>query len=176
MLRAERGLGTKDGKGVVSKWGNATLAFTAPGQLDIATNSRKVIKRTSAGLKAFLKTGGPVTAATYRDMTRGVWKSTLEAIYVHYGPLAAFRMEFDSLRRHILRQGETTGWMVTPKEGWPSESVRLQYEVRRVDGRVGVPVKLDVFGIHFYTDLLRRDLSEEQITGQTPWPANVWVF
>lgn len=54
------------------------------------------------------------------------------------------------------------------------QHVQLQYELRIIGGRKAVPVRLDVFGIEFYTDLLRRDIPEQKIT--PPWEANVWIF
>ena len=38
-----------------------------------------------------------------------------------------------------------------------------------------MPVRLDVYGVTFYTDALRPDLKREDIE-PTPWPANIWAF
>src|SRR4051812_36315096 len=48
LLRAERGLPTKAGKPVVSKWGNAKIGFAAPGALQIETSSKKTMRRMPA--------------------------------------------------------------------------------------------------------------------------------
>ncbi len=66
--------------------------------------------------------------------------------------------------------------MVCPTDSKPHDHVTLRYQTRYVDGRKGCPVMLDVFGVRFYTDLLRRDLTKADIELTTPWPANVWVF
>lgn len=181
LLRAERGLPTKAGKPVVSKWGNATIAFSAPGTLDIYAPSKKAMRQMPEpgripfeGGKMVLTSGGPVTANRIRNMVRSVWKSTLELIYWDYGSEVAFDPIFDSARDAIIGDGSAPGWAVMPKTATTREQVQLQYERRIIGGRQAVPVRFAVFGVAFYTDLLRRDIPADNI--RPPWPANVLMF
>jgi hypothetical protein len=177
LLRSERGIPTKAGKPVAARFGNATVYFSAPRTLEVETISSKTTKRmTPRGGELELTTGGPVTASTYRKMARAVWKSALELIYWDHGPAGGFDPVFDEVRAHILGRSETQGWMVSPKKSDPHEQIQLSYETRYVDGRKACPVLLDIFGIRFYTDLLRRDLGRKDIERSTPWPANIWNF
>ena len=177
LLRAERGLPTKAGKPVAAKFGNATVYFSAPGELVVETNSKKATRRMApGGGQLDLTSGGPMTATRFRSMARAVWKSALELVYLDYGPSGSFDPVFDSLRRHVLGEGGTEGWMVCPKNGEAHNHVELRYETRFVEGRKACPAMFDIFGFRLYTDLLRRDLKEAYIESTTPWPANVWVF
>jgi hypothetical protein len=54
------------------------------------------------------------------------------------------------------------------------QEITLEYQPRVIDGRLAHPIRLSIFGLEFYTDLLRRDLPESAIT--PPWEGNVWKF
>lgn len=105
LLRAERGLRTKAGKPVVSKWGNATVAFSDRGTLDVYGPSKEAMRNMPEpgrmppdGGKMELTTGGPVTANRIRSMVRSVWKSALELVYWDQGAEFAFDPVFDEAR------------------------------------------------------------------------------
>ena len=99
LLRAERGLPTKEGKQVAARWGNATVYYTGPGELIVETNSKKVTRRMMPhGGRLDLTSGGPVTAAKFRSIARAVWKSALELIYHDFGPAGGFDPRRDTWR------------------------------------------------------------------------------
>jgi hypothetical protein len=180
LLRAERGLPTKSGRAVLSKWGNAKIAFSRPGTLDVYGGSSKIVttsRGTSPGrqIRALrLTTGGPITEKRIGLMVRSVWKATLECIYLAQGPEVAFDPLFDSARRAIVVDGNARGWAVMPTNNAASPSVTLKHHPQLIGGVPAVPVLMNVFGVVLHTDLLRRNLVGQSIT--TPWPANVWVF
>jgi hypothetical protein len=182
LLRAERGLPTRAGKAVVSKWGNATIAFSGPGELEIYGAGRKLMKdmpppgRMLPGQsgKMELKSGGPITAKRIRLAVRSVWKSALEFVYIDHGPAGGFDPTFDTSRTAIIEPADAEGWAVVPKNAKMHGEVHLSYDLRVIGGRRAVPVLMDIFGFQIYTDLLRRDIPEADI--KPPWEANVWKF
>jgi HNH endonuclease len=181
LLRAERGLPTKAGKPVVSKWGNATIAFSGHGELEVINPGKKAMRRMPPsgrmppeGGKMDLTTGGPLTADRIRAMVRSVWKSALELIYWDHGDEFAFDEVFDPARQAIIGSDKAQGWAVVPKETLTRPDVSLEYNLKIIGDRKAVPVHYNVFGVEFYTDLLRRDIPEEKIT--PPWEANRWMF
>jgi hypothetical protein len=176
MLRAERGLPTRSRRAVVSEWKGTALAFTAPGELSVFGAEPGPFRETGPNkYTATLTTASPFKTKRVRLMTRAIWKMTIEFVYVDHGVVGAFDPVLDPVREHVLGIGGTEGWIVNPKDATPHEQVRLSYQPGIIGGRLALPVRLDVFGVQFYTDLLRRDLSREEIE-PTPWPANIWVF
>jgi hypothetical protein len=178
LLRAERGLPSKAGKPVASRWGNATIVWERQGTMNVY-GSRKAIKEPRADQPGALgnlnlTTGGPLTAKRIGLMIRSVWKSTLEFVYVDHGPEIAYDAEFDAARDAILGRGDAHGWAVLPRDCQAGPNVTLTYEPRVIGGSRAMPVCMDVFGVAFYTDLLRRDIPEAEI--EPPWPANIWIF
>lgn len=184
LLRAERGVPTKAGKAVVSKWGNATITFSGRGEMEISGASRKAIREMppsgtrltpgGPGGKLHLATGGPVTARRIRNIVRAIWKSTIELIYWDHGVEAAFSDVLDGTRQAVIGPADAEGWAVLTKNSHAREDIQLQYQPRVIDGHLAIPVRLDVFGVEIHTDLLRRDIPREQI--KPPFAANVWTF
>jgi hypothetical protein len=176
LLRAERGLPTRSKRAVVSKWKDAELGFTGPGELVIsgpgAVPARKIGPNT---YQTDLRTTSPFKAKRVRLVARGIWKMAIELVYMDHGPRGAFDPTFDPVRDRILGTGDIQGWIVNPKDRRPHNQVQLIYETPIIKGRRALPVRLDVYGVQFYTDPLRPDLTHEQIE-PTPWPANIMVF
>jgi hypothetical protein len=90
-LRAERGLPTKSGKPVVAKFGNAQIAFSGPGELNVINPGKKVMRRMPPsggrmppeGGKMDLTSGGPIT----RDRIRYVIRADVEEdVTLQYQP------------------------------------------------------------------------------------------
>jgi len=180
LPRAERGLPTKAGKPVVSKWGNAILAFSAPGKLDVYGAGTKALGTMPRG-DSEIPPGGaemhlscPLPADRVRNIARSIWKSALELIYWDHGPDVAFNSAFDPAREAIVGRHKAHGWIVLPKEAIMRESVDLEYLPNSPDFGVSLGVRMSVFGLAFYTDALRRDVAEDEI--DPPFPANVWTF
>lgn len=178
LLRGERGLPSKSGKAVASKWGNATL-FWGPerGTLNVVGGRRAVRKmqtdgKTSSGTIE-LRTGGPVTARRIGRMVRSIWKSTLEFVYLDHGADAAFDRGFDEVRQAVLNDG-SHGWALLAREGEPRPNVVLTYEPRLVDGRPALPTMMNIFGVTFLTDPLTRDFDPAAIEAQDN--VNIWRF
>jgi len=184
LLRAERGLPTKALKPVEAKFGNATVWFSGPGEMNVLTNSRKTTRQMPArpggrmppGAKGSieLSSGGPMTSRRLRRAVRSGWKSAFEYLYLDHGPDVAFDSDLDDARAAVIDDDATDGWAVVPKHCDVRETVSVTYSFCMIDGRVAMPICLDVFGVTFYTDLLRRDLTSEQV--RPLWEANVWVF
>jgi hypothetical protein len=178
LLRGERGIPTKAGKAVASKWGNATL-FWGPerGTLNVV-GGRKAVRhmqtdgKTSRG-QLTLRTGGPVTATRIRRMVRSIWKSTLEFIYLDHGADVAFDPHLDDLRAAVL-DDKSHGWALLPRNATPTPNVQLTYEPRIVDGRWTLPTVMNVFGVVFVTDPMMRDFDPDDL--EAPEPLNIWKF
>ena len=180
LLRAERGLPTKAGKPVQSKWGNATIRYPERGTLEVVGASRKTRRGmgppgpVTSPRKLSLKAGFRMTEARVSRLVRSIWKSALEFVYLDHGAEGALHPIFDEARAAIIHPGDAVGWAVLQSESRPHENVSMTYEPRSIGGRPALPIRLDVFGVVFYTDLLRRDLSAETI--KPPFPADVWIF
>ena len=180
LLRAERGIGGKRGIAPVMDIGGTQVWFSAPCELNVQTNSRKVTSgmnqapggtpEGTLNLKGYHN-----TPQKCRDMTRAIWKSALELIFWDGGAAVAMDPRFDGARQATL-DSRAQGWCVLAKQAevGGNNAVTLKYDYRTVDGREALPVGLSVFGALFYTDLLRRDLREADI--QPPFDSNVWVF
>lgn len=178
LLRAERGLPTKARKPVISRWGNATVVWPERGTIAVY-GSPKAVRRPradDAGALGSLKltTGGPLTAKRISLMVRSIWKSALEFIYIDHGVRIAYDSVFDAVREAIIEPGLPHGWAVVPRDAKAGSSVTLSYQLLTPQELLAVPIRLDVFGVVFYTDLLLRDVREEDLT--TPGPANIWIF
>jgi hypothetical protein len=181
LLRAERGLGTKAGKPVMAKFGDTKIAWTAPGTMEVAAQSRKVLR----GMREFdpakgvpgklnLTTSGPLTEKRISRMVRSVWKSALEFVYLDQGPGVAFGSALDGVRVGVLdEQGH--GWALVPVESKAAESVQLSYLYPATMGdRPAFPITMSVFGVIFATDPLLRDLDADSIDAGVP--VNRWTF
>jgi hypothetical protein len=116
----------------------------------------------------------PITVDRMRNGVRSIWKAAIELIYWDHGRHAAFNETLDPAREAIIGPGKARGWVVIPKRAKARENIELEYLPALVDGAVALPVRLSVFGVEFYTDVLRRELPESEIN--PPWPANVWIF
>jgi hypothetical protein len=156
MLRAERGLRTKAGKPVVAKFGDTRIAWTAPGTMEVAMPSRKVIsgmrefdpKRGVPG-KLELKTSGPLTEKRIGRMVRSVWKSALEFIYLDHGPNAAFDATLDQVRNAVL-DDRSHGWAIVPVDNEAGPSVELTYRHPATIGdRAALPSSVNVIVVVF---------------------------
>jgi hypothetical protein len=178
LLRGERGLPSKAGKAVASKWGNATL-FWGPerGTLNVE-GSRKLLRNmetdgtTSKGTFT-LTTGGPITAKRIGRLVRSIWKSTLEFVYLDHGSEIAFHHVFDGARTAIIEEG-SHGWALMVKDSTPTESVELTYERRNVQGRPALPTLINIFGVTIMTDPLLRDWNADEVEAGVA--VNVWKF
>ncbi|MEJ7786880.1 MAG: hypothetical protein WKF96_18930 [Solirubrobacteraceae bacterium] len=173
MLRAERGLPTKSGKPIAVKFANATLWFSAPGQLNVESNSAKTTRRMSAAGGELDLLGRPITPRRARLMVRSIWKSTLELIYLDAGPRIAFLEIFDSARSATL-DDHSRGWATLDRNTAATASIELEYERAMIAGRHAIPVTLNAFGVRIRTDLLRRDLTEDEF--RPPWQHSRWTF
>jgi hypothetical protein len=181
LLRAERGLPTKSGKPVQSKWGNATIRYPERGTLEVVGGSRKVRRQmgppgpVTDPRKLTLQAGFRMTEARVSRLVRCIWKSTLEFIYLDHGAEGAFHPIFDDVRAATIDAEHAVGWAVLQNESKAHASVSLTYDRRRsVAGCPALPVRLDVFGVIFYTDLLQRNLPPEEI--EPPFSGDVWTF
>jgi len=158
LLRAERGIPTKAGKPVESKWGNAKVRFPEHGTLELVEPSRAVRRamgppgRLTGPHKLQLKAGFRLTEDRVSRMVRSIWKSGLECVYLDHGAEAAFHQIFSGVRTAIV-DCDAEGWAVLPSESNPVDDVSLSYEFRNVGGRPAMPLRLSVFGVIFYTDL-----------------------
>ncbi len=179
LLRAERGIPTKAGKAVESKWGDAKVRFPERGTLELVEPSRAARRsmgppgRITAPRKLQLKAGFRMTEQRVSRLVRSVWKSGLECIYLDHGPEGAFDPVFDDARKAVLDRN-AMGWAVLQSESNAGDDVSLSYELRNVGGRPAMPLRLSVFGVIFYTDPLRRDLVANEIN--PPFRADVWTF
>jgi hypothetical protein len=181
LLRAERGLGTKAGKPVIAKFGDTKIVWTAPGTMEVAAKSPKVLR----GMREFdpergvpgklnLATSGPLTEKRISRMVRSIWKCGLEFLYLDQGPEVAFDPALDDVRRAILDE-RSDGWALVPEETKATESVELTYLYpATMGGRPAFPISLSVFGVIFATDPLLRDIDVDTITA--PVPVNRWKF
>jgi hypothetical protein len=177
LLRAERGLATRSKRAVVSKWKDAELAFTGPGQLVLSGPGAVPAKMIAPNTyQTDLRTTSPFKTKRVRLLARAIWKMAIEFIYVDYGPRGAFDPTFDPVRDHILGVGGTQGWIVTPKDSQPHNELRLNYRLQCINGRAALSIYLDVYGVRFYTDPLIPDLKRQDIEPMTPWHANIGVF
>lgn len=177
LLRAERGLPTKGKQAVAATFSNAQVWFSAPGELNVVTNSPKVTRRMSTdGVRSqgnMDLIGKRVTAKRARLMTRSVWKSALELVYWDLGPEEAFAETYDGLREAVLHD-RPEGWAVLLKNSHATPRVQLQYERKVIGDREAMPVRMSIFGVIIYTDALRRDMPEEKIA--PPWEFSLWKF
>jgi hypothetical protein len=178
LLRGERGLPSKAGKAVASKWGNATIYWGPErGALNVV-GGRKAVRdmqtdgKTSRGTIE-LRTGGPITAKRISRMVRSIWKSTLEFVYLDYGAEAAFDPGFDDVRQAVLHDG-SHGWALLLKESNTIPDVVLTYEPRIVEGRAALPTMMNIFGVRFLTDPLMREFNPDDIEAQES--VNIWRF
>ncbi|MGB1582459.1 MAG: hypothetical protein ACPHCI_01585 [Solirubrobacterales bacterium] len=179
LLRAERGLPTKAGKAVVSKWGNAQIAFSAPGTMEVlnpgkgATNRMPEPGSSMNGQSGTmdLVSGGPITAKTIFETCKSIWKSAIELMYWDHGA-GAFNPALDDARAAVIAK-DGPAWAVLPKESEAAAEVTLQYQPRQIGGRLALPVFVSIFGVQFYTDIARRDLLREEI--DPPFEANIWI-
>jgi hypothetical protein len=181
MLRAERGIGTKTGKPVVAKFGDTKIAWTAPGTMEVAAQSRKVLR----GMREFdpakgvpgklnLATSGPLTEKRISRMVRSVWKSALEFVYLDQGADVAFDPALDGVRAAVLDE-RAHGWALVPIESKATPHVELTYMYPAALGdRPAFPISLSVFGVVFATDVLLRDLDVDTIDPGIP--VNRWRF
>lgn len=181
MLRAERGIPTKGGKAVMSKWGNARIVYPARGTLQVIGPSKDVVRGMDEfdpekGIPGTLKleTGWRLTEARIGRIARSIWKSTLEFIYLDHGVEIAYAPRFDEARKAIIDDGEAYGWVLVPVDGKPGPNVELTYNFTEVDGRQAVAIRMDIFGVVFATDLLLRDFDIASV--EHPIPVNVWTF
>ena len=157
LLLAERGIGGKAGKAKVSKWGNATLAFTAPRELSVWGHSAQVIVPDGPGrFKLNLRTGGPVPARTYAKIARALYKATIECIYLDRGPDVAFDPKFDEVRAVTLGTLPSRGWLGILAKAIPHNEVRLTYQFVEVAGEETVWIAADIYGLVIVTDLMHR--------------------
>ncbi|MBJ7329429.1 MAG: hypothetical protein JHC95_06000 [Solirubrobacteraceae bacterium] len=181
LLRAERGLPTKSGQPIVSKWGNAHIMYSAPGELNVLNTGKRALRGMPTGggpvppdgAKMELNTGGPVTTARVRKVVQSIWKSALEFVYWDHGAEVAFNEALDPARTAVL-DAAPPGWATLTKTTTPHQNVQLQYVPTIVDGEQALPIRMDVFGVEFHTDPLRRDHSKLELT--PPFSANVWKF
>jgi hypothetical protein len=180
FLRAERGLPTKDRKAIVSKWGNATIFWSAPGTLNVANAGRQAMgtmprngERIPPGGAKMNLVHPPIADDRVRNATRSIWKSALELIYWDCGPDVAFQDVLDPAREAIIRPGNPRGWLIILKHVERHDSVELEYALPPQFG-ARLPVRMNVFGIQFMTDALCRDVDASEI--RPPIPANVWTF
>jgi hypothetical protein len=182
LLLAERGISTKAGKAVMSKWGNGRVVFSERGTMEVIGPSKKAVR----GMREFdpangvpgkleLTTGWRLTEGRISRIARAIWKSALEFHYLDSGPVAAFDTLLDDARRAVIEEKVASGWVVVPQECHMNDAVTLEYQLMAPNGTApAFPVRLSVYGAQFLTDLLRRDTPANRLT--PPYPAEVWTF
>jgi hypothetical protein len=108
-------------------------------------------------------------------MICAVWKPALEFVYLR-NPTHAFHPKFDRVRETVIgTRRDPSGWVIGPRQAKPHNNVRLELTLDRIlAGEEQAPVRLDVYGVQFYTDLLVLDVDIDRV--EPPWPANVWAF
>lgn len=177
LLRSERGLGTRSGRGVVARFKEAEIAFTEPGVLSVFGIGPSPVTKLGLNQYRMSTTGtSPFKSTRAMSVMRGMWKTVIEYIYFDHGPQAAFSAVLDPARREVIEDGDGHGWVVIPQTAQIHDVVQTTYQPRWIDGRIALPMLLDVFGVRFYSDPVRRSLSRQYIERTLPWPANVWVF
>jgi hypothetical protein len=103
-------------------------------------------------------------AGTVAKMSRSIWKSTIEFIYIDQGPGAAFDERYDEVRAMIAGAQAAHGVLIIARTGDPDVSdVSLTYtpEVGR-DGRDRVFVHANYFGLEMGTELLVREVENAE--------------
>lgn len=178
LLRSERGIPTRSGHVVVTKFREAEVAFTEPGVLSVFASGPSPVTKIAPGKYRLTATStSRFKPARARLIMRAMWKTVIEYIYVDYGPASAYHPELDPARREVIGKGDGHGWVVVPKTAELSgKDVQTTYQPTIVDGQDAILLVINIYGARFYSDLLRRRLSREQIESAVPWPANVWVF
>jgi hypothetical protein len=184
LLRAARGLGGKRGKAIESIWGDAKVAYSAPGTLEVATNRKKVVRGmrefdAEKGVPGKLELTGrrPITPKVVGPLTRSIWKSAVEFIYLDHGPGVAFDPALDTVRDAVLDE-TGHGWLIVPEQHTITEELQFSYQYPiALDGKPALPIKLSVFGVTFVTDPMFRDLDPEKFdSSQSPVAVNIWSF
>lgn len=121
LLRAERGLGTRSGRAVVSHWKEGSIAYTAPGELAIFGQGPSPVVHTKPGtFQMPLTPPGPFKAKRGLLLLRAVWKVVIEYIYLDQAVDAAFDRRLDPARREVLGEGDGRGWLALPKDCIPN--------------------------------------------------------
>ena len=138
MLLAERGIGTRKKKGIVSRWNGAQVWWTAPGEMNVASAREEVVSWDAPdGGKLALRGRKVLTTRFFEQVARVIWKTALEFVYLDHGPVLAFEPKFDPVREMVAGQREARGWVVAPSHGRAHQNVQLKYELGRTE-----PVKL----------------------------------
>lgn len=169
----------KTGRLPESRWRNATLTAPEAGQIvlnervDAATGSWVRTGPTSARMT--LKSAR-IRRGTYAKITRSIWKSTLEFIYVDHGPDEAFAEKYDEVRAMICGQTPAHGVLLLEREADPNRAdVTLSYQpATGADGRERVFVDASYYGVRFVTELLVRELEATDVDLDAV--ANVYEF
>lgn len=164
-----------------SRWRNATLTAPSAGQiiLDERDEDRPVPaawKRTGANSARMTLTTAKIRGTTYAKVTRSIWKSALEFIYVDHGPDEAFAAKYDEVRGMVCGQVPAHGVLLLAREGEPNRTdVTLSYQPTvGTDDRERVFISAWYYGIGFVTELLVRELAEPREVVEPL--ANVYIF
>lgn len=174
-LLAERGIGTRRGHAHVVSNKGTRVWWEAARELRVVPGGKKAMTRTGPSSGSLNMTGEIVTERFMRRITAAVLKIALEFVYLDLGSAVAFEPRFDAARAVALGEGPARGWVIAPKEVKPHNNVRLEFRLDWVvDGRERAPIRLDVYGVEFYSDLVALDLTADEL--QPPWPANKWAL
>jgi hypothetical protein len=167
LRKGELGIPSKSGKPAVVKFGNATIFWSGPGQLEVVNPNSKAIRHMHKGTpgesgshgQLNLHSGGPMTARRKGRIVRSVWKSAVESIYLNHGAEAAFDPILDEAR-HAVIDDTSHGWALILGAVKPTTGVWVQCEPLTVGDRPALATWMTVFGLEFYTDLLLRDPAD----------------
>jgi hypothetical protein len=179
MRRTHFRIPGKRGTVPVARWRNATLSHPAPGHLVVVETSPGAA-HTATGPNTFrlqFQSASPLRPKKIAKIARAIWKTTLEFVHVDEGPDEAFDPKYDEVRAMVCGQTPAHGVLLLARQVEPSTTtVSVNYD-RTVgdDGRERVVVNANYFGVHFATELLVRELSDDP-GNVLPRVANVFHF
>ena len=146
-----------------SRWGNATVSHAELGKIVITeTGERPTIVPTGPNsFRLTLKGARPIRAGTYAKITRSVWKSTLEFIYLDQGAEEAFASRYDEVRKMVAGSLPAHGVLIIGHNADPTDAtVSLTYTPEPGDdGLDRVFVHARYFGVEMGTELLVREVA-----------------
>ena len=161
----------------MTQFKEANIAFTAPGVLSVFPKGANPVSNIGPGRFELSATGTSLfKSARAMLILRALWKIVMEYVYVNDGPIVAFDSRLDPARREVIELGEGRGWAVIPQNIALHNDIETTYQPRVIEGEYAVPIMFDIWGVRFYSDLVRRTLTRAYIESTLPWPATVWVF
>jgi hypothetical protein len=186
FMRTVHAMTTRSGRIPESSWGNALVTSPEAGHLvivpeeeapdkDVAFVDHGAAPDGTHKLTLSLRSHEIVTLASMRVIMRAIFKMGLEFIYVGSGADVAYDEKFDDVRLITLGRVTKPGWLLAAKHGTPHPNVHFEYlPDHYIDGAEIVPLKFDLLGVVYVTEMLARDPSHTQAEDNDA--ANVYVF